>query len=142
MTNTESIFRDAFERLKAGRPVRVPADSRVSQGMVAREAGRDPSSFKKARYPQLIQDIQEWILASAQTSSEFRTSAPEPKQKRASSEEAMERLRNERDHALSLLVQADALILDLTQQLESFRSATAPESNRVTDLSTWRTSKT
>lgn len=55
------MFTEAFERLKANKPIVLPIDTPVSQNNVAREAGRDPSALKKDRYPILIEEIQAFV---------------------------------------------------------------------------------
>lgn len=113
----ESAFREAFDRLKRDKPDRLPKGTPVSQNNVAKEAGCDPSALRKARYPSLIAEIQRWIAEHAPDSS------PSPRQailaqrsRNRSLREKIEALKAERDHALSLLVEADAKILDLTME--------------------------
>jgi hypothetical protein len=57
----EDLFREAFERLKANAPVNIPVGSKLTQGNIAREADKDPTAFKKDRYPLLILEIQAYI---------------------------------------------------------------------------------
>ena len=54
----ERRFREAFERLKAGEPIRLNKDVEVTQNNVAKEAGTDPSALRRSRYPALVTDIQ------------------------------------------------------------------------------------
>lgn len=54
----ERRFREAFERLKAGEPLRLGRDTEVTQNNVAKEAGTDPSALRRSRYPALVTDIQ------------------------------------------------------------------------------------
>jgi len=54
----ERRFREAFERLKAGEPLRLDKDTEVTQNNVAKEAGTDPSALRRSRYPALVADIQ------------------------------------------------------------------------------------
>lgn len=115
LSRAEKAFTEAFERLKDGRPERLPKDTPVSQNNVAKEAGCDPSALRKARYPRLIEDIQLWVSNRASRA------APSPRQMtlakrrdRRSLTEKMKDLKTERDNALSLLLEADAKILELT----------------------------
>lgn len=55
------MFREAFERLKQGNTMILPASSVVTQNNVAREANRDPSALRKHRYPLLVAEIQAYI---------------------------------------------------------------------------------
>jgi len=125
----ESAFREAFDRLKRGKPDRLPKGTTVSQNNVAKEAGCDPSALRKARYPSLIAEIQRWIEEHApDTPSSPRQTMLAQRSRNRSLRERIEALKSERDHALSLLVEADAKILDLT--MENIRlQAHLPPSN-------------
>nr|WP_302685079.1 hypothetical protein [Pseudomonas syringae]UVN17909.1 hypothetical protein pPsy0479a_00077 [Pseudomonas syringae] len=59
--SAEGSFRSAFERLKTDNPSILAKGTPVSQNNVAREAGLDPSALKKARFPELVSEIQQWI---------------------------------------------------------------------------------
>ena len=118
MGRAEKAFRDAFDRLKRGEPFNVPKGTPVSQNNVAKEAGRDPSALKKARFPSLIAEIQQWINLHAPIDV-----PPSPRQatlaqrrRNRDLRERIEELKAERDHALSLLVEADSKILYLTME--------------------------
>ena len=65
-STAEEEFRAAFIRLRNGKPVLLPLDSPVTQNNVAREAGRDPSALRKARYPLLILEIQAYITSKSE----------------------------------------------------------------------------
>lgn len=62
----ELKFRDAFARLRNCRPQRLPKGSKLTQNNVAREAGVDPSALRRARFPELIAEIQAWVEAHAE----------------------------------------------------------------------------
>jgi hypothetical protein len=126
----EQAFRDAFERLKRGKPEVLPKGTPVSQNNVAREARRDPSALKKDRYPSLIREIQLWVDEHPSAS------PPSPRQailgtrrRNRSLNEKIETLKIERDRAMSLLVEADAKILELT--VENARMAALLPKNTV-----------
>lgn len=111
----EQAFRDAFDRLRLGRPERLAKGTPVSQNNVAKEAGCDTSALRKSRYPSLIAEIQRWVEEHGGNA------APSPRQallaqrsRNRSLREKLEALKAQRDHALSLLSEADARILDLT----------------------------
>jgi len=125
----EKAFREAFERLKLGKPERLPKGVLISQNNVAKEAGCVPSALRKARFPSLIAEIQRWIEEHAPDAS------PSPRQKvlaqrrrNRSLKERIEELKAERDHALSLLVEADRKILELVLE-NSKLQAQLPASN-------------
>lgn len=115
--NANDSFRDAFNRLKSGRPTVVERGTPVSQNNVAREAGRDPSALRKSRYPELIKEIQEYV-AAVSTGHPYGEAGVRDRRSRKVFEEKIERLRVERDHAMSLLLEADSKILQLTAELE------------------------
>lgn len=117
--NAEKQFQDAFYRLKRNMPQVLNKGTPVTQNNVAREAGRDPSALKKARYPALIEEIQTWIREYA------KDSAPSPRQKalkaRRKNIDQKARARQmaiQRDLALSLAVESDSLLLDLLREVE------------------------
>lgn len=115
--SAESAFREAFDRLKRGKPDRLPKGTSISQNNVAKEAGCDPSALRKARYPSLIAEIQRWITEHAPDAPQSpRQTILAQRGRNRSLREKIEALKAERDHALSLLVEADAKILDLTME--------------------------
>ena len=61
MSSAEIKYREAFERLKKGKPDRLKKGTKVSQNNVAKEAGSDPSALKKQRFPELVREIQTWV---------------------------------------------------------------------------------
>lgn len=125
----EAAFRAAFERLKINKPNLVAKGTSVTQNNVAREAGLDPSALKKARFPHLVAEIQDWVENCA------KNTTVSPRQtliaQRTRSRELrvrLEAMKSQRDHALGLLVEADARILELT--IENTRlKATLPPTN-------------
>lgn len=123
--SAEDAFRLAFDRLKRDAPQLLPRGTPVSQANVAREAGRDPSALRKARYPQLIGDIQRWQRhnPSHHAPSERAVSRAIREVRRDMKSKLAEIIR-ERDHLASLLLEADAKIIELTAELGEFRSTT------------------
>lgn len=121
--NAENAFRQAFMRLSAGSPKRLPKGSPVTQNNVAREAGRDPSALKKSRHPALVGEIQEWIALHSTgqpSAATARTTTTGHKDGKLRSRVAQ--LKLQRDHLASLLVEADAKIVELTMECERIRS--------------------
>lgn len=115
----EEAFRQAFDRLKAGCPIRLKKGTIVSQNNVAKEAGRDPSALKKARYPLLVNEIQRWIHEYRNSISPLsgRQKAIAQRKKNQQLLDRIVELTSERDHCASLLVEADATILELVQKI-------------------------
>ncbi|MCA1325134.1 hypothetical protein [Herbaspirillum sp. alder98] len=123
LSRAELAFREAFERLKAGTSDLIPRGSRVTQNNIAKEAGVDPSALKKSRYPSLILEIQNWIGRHPQTAGTSSNNGIHlRKKKNRSLKNMIEALKIERDHAISLLLEADALILDLTQENQDLKN--------------------
>ncbi len=130
--DAERGFREAFSRLKQGLPQLLPKGAPVTQNNVAREAGRDPTALRKTRYPELVREIQQWVADYPAVVPA--SDAQKTKKARAKNRSLRERLaafKVERDTALSLLVHADAKILELTMELER-HIALAPKSNVTT----------
>lgn len=129
----EQAFRDAFARLKANQPVRLAKGTVLSQNNVAKEAGCDPSALKKARYPALIAEIQCWLHdhPAVPGTSQAKTIASQ-RNKNSGQKARIDEVVAQRDHAMSLLVEADAKILELVQENARLRTM-LPHSN-VVDL--------
>jgi hypothetical protein len=127
MSDAENAYRDAFERLKKNMPIRVGRGLALSQNLVAKEAGSDPSALKKARFPTLIGEIQSWIAIHGQTiTTSKQDNALRQRQKNRSLRDTIEELKIQRDVACSQLVEADAKILELTLELEKLRNSPLP----------------
>ena len=129
----ETAFREAFDRLRKGKPSLLPKGTRVTQNNVAREAGLDPSALKKARFPSLIEEIQHWVDEYGDEKSKAPSqSLYAHRNRNRTLREQIEALKSQRDNALALLVDADARILALTMENQKLQSA-KPKSN-VTSL--------
>jgi DNA-binding GntR family transcriptional regulator len=129
MGRAETAFREAFDRLKRGRPNLLPKGTPVTQNNVAREAGLDPSALKKTRFPVLVAEIQDWISQNeAQQTSTPSKSIYAQRNRNRSLREQIEALKAQRDNALALLVDADARIVALTMENQRLL-ATKPISN-------------
>lgn len=113
----EQAFREAFGRLKVGKPTHVPKGTPVSQNNVAKEAGCDPSALRKSRYPSLIAEIQRWVEEDgAKGRPSPRQALMAQRSRNRTLREKMEAMKAQRDKALALLVEADATILDLAME--------------------------
>lgn len=111
----ETNFREAFERLKAGAPQVLPASSLVSQNNVAKEAGCDPSALRKARFPGLVKEIQAYLATnSLERPISERQRLLKARQASRSKSETIADYKAQRDDAVSRLVEADELIVELT----------------------------
>ncbi|RDL42577.1 hypothetical protein DN730_18945 [Marinomonas piezotolerans] len=135
ISKAELKFRDAFERLKQGKPDILPKGTLLSQNNVAKEAGVDPSALRRARFPELVAEIQEWIEAHKD---EKATKSPRQmmlaqRSRNRDLKEKYKSLEEQRDKALSQLLDAQARILELT--LENQRLRAQLPSSKVTHLS-------
>jgi len=130
VSKAELKFREAFERLKQGKPDILPKGTHLSQNNVAKEAGVDPSALRRARFPELVSKIQEWIDAHKD---EKRTKTPRQmmlaqRSKNRDLKEKYQSLEEQRDKALSQLLDAQARIIELTLENQSLR-AQLPQNN-------------
>ena len=114
----EQEFREAFERLKTNKPERLEKGSQVTQNNVAREAGRDPSSLRKGRYPTLIYEIQAYTTV-------IRESATKKKQRSdnrtRSSRNQLKSYKRQRDELVSIIEAQRDHIDRLTEELEQLK---------------------
>jgi hypothetical protein len=123
----EAAFRAAFERLIQGKPIHVPRGTRISQNNVAKEAGVDPSGLKKARFPELIAEIQRWVAANGEEKPTSKRQTLLLQRSRARSlRQKIDALTEQRDKALNLLVSADQRILELTIENERLKALQPP----------------
>lgn len=131
MSRAEQELRTAFERLKAGTPTVVPKGTPITQNNVAREAGKDPSAFKKSRYASLIAEIQAHGAAfqSGPAKSARQTTLKKRKKNRQLKEQNAD-LKKERDLAQSLLVGADSKIIELYQRIDDLEARLPPSTVR------------
>lgn len=114
----ENEFRAAFDRLKLGQTERLPKGTPVSQNNVAKEAGCDPSALRKSRYPDLVSEIQYWLKSNVPLKATSPRQAILGTRKRNRSlKERLVEMKAQRDHCSSLLLEANAKILDLMAEL-------------------------
>lgn len=107
----EANFHEAFERLKAGVPKVLQAGTLVSQNNVAKEAGCDPSALRKSRFPGLVEEIQAYLATNGhERPSSERQRLLKARQVSRSKSETIVSLKEQRDDAVSRLVEADELI--------------------------------
>lgn len=74
MTQPLEDYFEALARLKAGRPIRVPKEGKITNDSVALEAGRGKGSIKKSRavFSDLIQAIDEAAAEQAKGTNQQR----------------------------------------------------------------------
>lgn len=115
--SAEGSFRSAFQRLKTDTPSILSKGTPISQNNVAREAGLDPSALKKARFPELVAEIQQWIHANTNVNCTLiRKNTNSQRKKNRTLKQQIVDLKIQRDRVATLLVDADILILQLTNE--------------------------
>jgi len=124
VSKAELKFREAFERLRLGKPNILPKGIPLSQNNVAKEAGVDPSALRRARFPELVEDIQAWIKTHKAD-----TVQKSPRQmmltQRSRNRDLREKVKAllvQRDKALSRLLDAQSRILDLAMENQRLRA--------------------
>lgn len=123
----EKTFREAFDRLKRNCPQLLPPGTPVTQNNVAKEAGRDPSALRKGRYPILIEEIQHWLETNTSKTSGFQRLTVATRRRRTRKlKERLQNVKIQRDSLASLLVEADAKILELTLENARLHSLLPP----------------
>ena len=120
MSKAELQFYEAFIRLKNNKPNILPKGTKVSQNNVAKEAGVDPSALRKSRYPNLISEIQEWMDQNPQNAnvSKKKNEKSRSIDKISTLNNRIDVLTQERDDAVSKLLEAQLTIIELSLQLE------------------------
>lgn len=123
-------FREAFERLKCGKPDLLPKGTPLSQNNVAKEAGVDPSALRRSRFPELVAEIQAWIENHKEESPQKspRQMMLSQRSRNRDLQEQKRALEEQRDKALGRLLDAQERILELTFENQRLRSR-LPESN-------------
>ena len=121
----EDAFREAFQRLVSGTPVKLPLGSKVSQNNVAKEAGRSPSALRKERFPELIDEIKFYLAnnsAGIESTSELRAKSAVDTSLRARYEELRTRQNYETSRLLSALAELAELkryVVELEHKLSN-----------------------
>lgn len=130
--SAEEKFRQAFDRLKAGKSVHIALGSPVTQNNVAREAGLDPSALKKARFPTLIAAIQLYIQEHGELAGDSgRKQRARLRVDKKELSEQVKALEAQRDVAQSQLLSAQRAVLELLQEIADLRTRIAELSGEV-----------
>jgi hypothetical protein len=115
MSKAETLFREAFERLKTNTPINLPKGTKVSQNNVAKEAGKHPTALKKDRFPLLVLEIQDY-LKQQEIDSDIINKKKQLRKQRTL-EERLADCRKQRDKLASICEAQAQLIDDLKDQL-------------------------
>lgn len=127
----ERQFREAFERLKLGKPLHLPKGTKISQNNVAKEAGVDPSALRRSRFPALVEEIHQWLEGRGRTRGPEASARPSVASQKRRNRELRDQVAHmvlERDDALAKLVDAEAYIVQLTEEIQRL-SALLPASS-------------
>ena len=120
----EIRFLEAFERLKVGKPELLPKGTSVTQNNVAKEAGVNPSALRRSRYPDLVDKIQSWIDENKDNSSQqsTRQKSLAKTAKNRSLKQQLDDIKMQNDIALSKLMEAERMIIELTLENQRLKS--------------------
>lgn len=117
----EKAFREAFYRLKRGKPKNVKMGSPVTQNNVAREAGRDPSALKKARFPLLVEQIQAYVDSQGSSSPATSTHLAAARRNNRKLAAEKQELKVQRDDMISKILSLQIELLSLYKEVETLR---------------------
>tara|TARA_R110002167_G_scaffold49184_2_gene144205 strand:- start:2190 stop:2633 length:444 start_codon:yes stop_codon:yes gene_type:complete len=114
----EQRFRAAFDRLKQGSPEVLARTAAVSQNNVAKEANCDPSALRKSRFPSLVAEIQHYVeMHKGDVPDSERQQMLRRRRSNRKTKDLINDLRQQRDVAAGLLLEANTLIVELHEQL-------------------------
>lgn len=120
MSKAETLFREAFERLKTNTPINIPKGTKVSQNNVAKEAGKHPTALKKDRFPILVLEIQDYLKQQEIDSDIINKKKKLRKQRTL--EERLADCKKQRDKLASICEAQAQLIDDLRDQLSDYEN--------------------
>ena len=124
LSKAEIKFREAFERLKVGKPNILPKGTMLSQNNVAKETGVDPSALRRTRFPELVAAIQAWIEENKEdlVQKTPRQMVLAQRSRNRDLNEQIKALKEQRDNALSTLIDAQRSIVELTLENEKLKA--------------------
>lgn len=124
LSKAEIKFREAFERLKVGKPNILPKGTMLSQNNVAKETGVDPSALRRTRFPELVEEIQAWIEENKEdlVQKTPRQMVLAQRSRNRDLNEQIKALKEQRDNALSTLIDAQRSIVELTLENEKLKA--------------------
>jgi len=124
LSKAEIKFREAFERLKVGKPNILPKGTILSQNNVAKETGVDPSALRRTRFPELVAEIQDWIEENKEdlVQKTPRQMVLAQRSRNRDLNEQIKALKEQRDNALSTLIDAQRSIVELTLENEKLKA--------------------
>ena len=122
--SAEQEFRAAWQRIKDGKPIRITVGAPATLANIAREAGKDPSSLKRSRYPLLVHEVETdnqliaELPASVDRSLSSQLNGARDENRRILLD--MDVLRAERDALKSQVLNLQLALLEKTQQLDVY----------------------
>jgi len=118
----EERFREAFERLKLGKPTKLPKGTPLSQNNVAKEAGCDPSALRKARFPSMVAEIQHYVeMHKEDVPDSKRQQILKKRRRNRDTKEMISDLKRQRDISAGLISDANLLIVDMSEEISDLR---------------------
>lgn len=127
MSKAETVFKEAFERLKSNTPINVPKGSKISQNNVAKEAGKHPTALKKDRFPMLVLEIQDYL--KQQEIDKETISKKKQLRKHRSLEERLADCKKQRDKLASICEAQAALIEQLKDDINDYENGLVKPEN-------------
>lgn len=120
MSKAETLFREAFERIKTNTTINIPKGSRLSQNNVAKEAGQHPTALKKDRYPILVLEIQDYSKQQ-EIDSEIINKKKQLRKQRTLKDRLAD-CKNQRDKLVSICEAQAELIEDLMDEITDLKN--------------------
>lgn len=118
----EDRFREAFERLKLGKPNVLPKGTPISQNNIAKEADCDPSALRKKRFPSLIAEIQQYIESNkGEAPDSNRQKMLKRTRRNRDNREIIADLKQQHSEVVGFLADANYRIVELTEELAEVR---------------------
>lgn len=127
MSKAETLFKEAFERLKSNTPINIPKGSKISQNNVAKEAGKHPTALKKDRFPMLVLEIQDYL--KQQEIDRETISKKKQLRRQRSLEERLADCKKQRDKLASICEAQAALIDQLKDDLNDYENGIVKPKN-------------
>jgi DNA primase large subunit len=120
MSKAENLFRAAYERLKANKPINLPSGTPVTQNNIAKEAGKHPTALKKDRFPLLVLEIQDYLKQQEIDSDIF--NKKKQLRKKRTLEDRLADCQKQRSKLSSICEAQSQLIEDLMGEIDDYKN--------------------
>ncbi len=119
MSSAETLFKEAFIRLKNNIPINMPKGTPVSQNNVAKEAGKHRTALKKDRFPLVVLAIQDYV-DSQEVSAEVITKKKNLRRQRTT-EDRLAACIKERDRLATICEALENGMVELLDELADYK---------------------